>query len=89
MDSHDAHDAEYRGAVEGMAEVYGIPESHVLREEGKAFVFWVNEAGHLANGPVVMANADEVVVQLTSVDAAIVPRVALKPVPRFFGGHGA
>ena len=86
---NDPHEREYLAAVEGMADTYGLPESHVLQAEGKAYVFWVDNKGHLKNGPVLTANEDHVAVAYTSGAAALIPRSTLKPVPRFFGGAGA
>ena len=85
----DSHEAEYLGAIEGMADTYGLPESHVLQAEGKAYVFWVDNKGHLKNGPVLAIDSDHVAVALTRGAAALIPRSTLKAVPRFFGGAGA
>ena len=86
---NDPHEREYLAAVEGMADTYGLPESHVLQAEGKAYVFWVDNKGHLKNGPVLAIDCDHVAVALTRGAAALIPRQALKAVPRFFGGAGA
>ena len=85
----DSHEAEYLGAIAGMAETYGLPRSHVLEAEGKAYVFWVDDKGHLKNGPVLTVTDEHVVAAVTKGSAALIPRESLKAVPRFFGGAGS
>ena len=82
----DPHEREYLGAVAGMADTYGLPRTHYLEVDGKAVVFWVDGNGHLRNGPVLTANSETVVAAMTKGAAILLPREALKPVPRFFGG---
>lgn len=85
----DSHEAEYRGAVDGMADTYGIPESHRTLHDGKHHVYWVcPTTGHLLHGPVIWCDGESLLVKLTLTKGALVSRSALKPVPRFFGGQG-
>lgn len=85
----DPHEAEYRGAIEGMADTYGIPASHVTKHGGETHVYWVDgPTGHLRHGPVIWADDESLLVRLTLTKGALVQRSALKPVPRFFGGQG-
>lgn len=85
----DPHEAEYRGAIDGLADTYGIPPTHVTKHGDETHVYWVcPDTGHLLHGPAIWADQDHVLVKLTKLKGALVPRPSLKPVPRFFGGAG-
>jgi hypothetical protein len=84
----DPNGREYLGAVAGMADTYGIPKSHIWQDNGRAYVFWVDDKGHLKHGPVLAATDEHVVAAFTKGSAALIPRQNLKAVPRFFGGAG-
>ena len=85
-----SHEAEYLGAVAGMVEVYGLPDTHVARLDDGRHVFWVcPKTGHLLHGLVVRTYGHQVLVKVTRATEALVDIAALVPVPRFFGGAGA
>ena len=82
-------DYEYLAAVAGMAETYGIPETHFSEtSDGSKVVYWVVK-GQLKYGPVRGHAGDTVMVAYSPFDVRHVRIADLIPVPRFFGGAGS
>ena len=61
-----------------------LPDGYVLPTTGKPFVFWIDNWGHLRNGPVLRHEGGEVVVGWTRGQAITLAVSDLARVPRFW-----